>query len=258
MKKKLLAILLTVCMVLSMAPAALAAEFGDTDGHWAEDAISRWSGYGIIEGYDGQFNPGGELTRGQLAAIIARLLKLPVAISAGFRDTDGHWAEDVINRCAAAGIMQGDGVNARPNDPVSREETMVLLGRALGIKPVANADLSSYDDDHTVSSWAEGYVAAMTDAGIVNGIDGSLAPADDINRASAVTILNRAISTYANEAGATVEATGSGIVLVAAENVTVTGTADSVVVNARRWAVFPPIPGKRANWSANSCNAAGK
>ena len=128
--------------------------------------------------------------------------------------------------------MLGDGVNARPGDAVSREETMVLLARALGIKPVENVDMSDYKDAKKVSSWAEGYVAAMTDKGIVNGIDGSLQPASDINRASAMTILHKAISTYANQDGQVVSGTGDGIVLVAAKNVTVTGEADGIVVSA--------------------------
>jgi len=231
MKKRLFASVLSLALLISLLPTTVfAAPYDDINGHWAEDAIARWSEYGIVEGTDGLFDPNGQLTRAQLAAIIARLLKLPAAADAGFGDTDGHWAEDVINRCAAAGIMQGDGVNANPDAPVSREETMVMLGRALGIKPVENADLSHYDDDHAVSDWAEGYVAAMTEAGIVNGIGGGLAPADDINRASAMTILDRAIIVYADEPGETVEAVEGGIVLVTAKDVTVTGAADTVLV----------------------------
>ena len=43
MKRKLLAILLIVCLVISIAPAALAAGYDDTDGHWAEGSIERWA-----------------------------------------------------------------------------------------------------------------------------------------------------------------------------------------------------------------------
>ena len=232
MKKRVLSVLLIVVLVFTMTAAAIPGHnYNDVDGHWAEDAIARWSHYGVIEGYDGIFNPNGALTRAQLAAIIARLLDLPAAADSGFADVDGHWAEDVINACAAAGIMLGDGTNARPDDTASREETMVMLGRALGITPIANADFSDYDDGHDVSDWAEGYVAALTEAGIVNGMDdGTLSPTHDINRASTVTILNKAIAAYANQAGQTVEAEGSGIVLVVAPDVTVKGEADSVVI----------------------------
>ncbi|MBQ9972234.1 MAG: S-layer homology domain-containing protein, partial [Firmicutes bacterium] len=232
--RKMLAFVLALVITLGMMPAvafaAPADSFHDVDGHWAEEAIDRWSDYGIIEGYEGAFDPNGELTRGQLAAIIARLLNLPEAEANSFTDVDGHWAEDVISRCAEAGIMLGADGKARPDDKVTREETMVMLGRALGIEPASEETISHYPDAHHVSSWAEGYVAALTDKGIVNGIGGELQPGADINRASTVTILHRAIDTYANESGQKVEASGTGIVLVAAENVTVTGEADAVVV----------------------------
>ena len=59
-----------------------------------------------------------------------------------------------------------------------------------------------------------------------------LAPQDNINRASTVTILDRAISTYADKAGATVKADGKGLVLVVADDVTVTGSVDKLLVPA--------------------------
>lgn len=233
MKRKSLAVLLALCMVFSMFPAAAAAStpgYGDVDEHWAKEAIDRWSGHGVVEGSNGLFEPDQNLTRAQLAAIISRLLNLRPAQSAGFDDVAADaWYADYIDRCAAAGIMQGSGGAARPNDPVTREETMVMLGRALHIQPMDAKALSDFGDQADVSAWAAGYVAALTDGGIVNGVSGNLLPQANIDRASTVTILHRAITGYANEAGQRVEAKG-GIVIVAAPNVTVSGTADSVLV----------------------------
>jgi uncharacterized repeat protein (TIGR02543 family) len=108
---------------------------------------------------------------------------------------------------------------------------MVMLGRALGIQPETNPDLSDFADGDSVPDYAKGYVAAMTKAGIVNGISAGLLGVDhDITRAATVTILDRAIAVYANEAGQTVSGTGSGIVLVVADNVTVTGEVENVIV----------------------------
>ena len=44
-----------------------------------------------------------------------------------------------------------------------------MLGRALGIKLIENADFNGYTDADTVSDWEKGYVAAMAEAGIVKG-----------------------------------------------------------------------------------------
>ena len=106
MKKKLLACFLTLCMLLTFVPAtAMAAEYADTEGHWAEEAINRWSDYGVIQGNNGNFNPNGALTRAHMAAILCRLLNLPAAGDAGFKDVaPSDWHADYINRCAAAGI----------------------------------------------------------------------------------------------------------------------------------------------------------
>lgn len=234
-RHKLTAVLLALVLALSLLSAtALAAEGGyrDTDGHWAEEAIDRWSDYGIIQGSDGLFNPDGALTRAHMAAILTRLLGLPAAKSAGFADVqEGDWFADPINRCAAAGIMLGADGRANPNARITRQQAMVMLARALGIQPVEKADLSAYKDGGAVSAYARGYVAAMLQAGIVNGVsEDTLGVGGQITRAATVTMLDRAIVTYVHEPNTRVEAVSGGIVLVAAENVELTGSADTVLV----------------------------
>lgn len=234
-RHKLTAVLLALVLALSLLSAtALAAEsdYRDTDGHWAEEAIDRWSDYGIIQGSDGLFNPDGALTRAHMAAILTRLLGLPAAKSAGFADVqEGDWFADPINRCAAAGIMLGADGRANPNARITRQQAMVMLARALGIQPVEKADLSAYKDGGAVSAYARGYVAAMLQAGIVNGVSAdTLGVGSQITRAATVTILDRAIVTYVHEPNTRVEAVSGGIVLVAAENVELTGSADTVLV----------------------------
>lgn len=247
MKRKLLAILLIVCLVISIAPAALAAGYGDTADHWAESSIERWSGHGIIQGSNGLFDPNGQLTCAQLATILAKLLKLPAAKDAGFTDnTADAWYYDAINRCAAAGILNGNGDGTvTPEAPISRERAMVMLARALGIEPIRKPDLTKYTDAAQVSAYAQGYVAALIEAGIVGGVTADeLAPQDNINRASTVTILDRAISTYADKAGATVKADGKGIVLVVAENVKITGAPEGTKIVVADGATGLTVNGK--------------
>lgn len=218
--------LFTVC--------ASAAEptYGDTAGHWAEASIERWSGYGIIQGSNGKFDPDGQLTCAQLATILARLLKLPAAKDAGFIDNPADaWYYDAINRCAAAGILKGNGDGTvTPNASITRERAMVMLARALGIEPLSRPDLSRYADAAHVSPYAQGYLAALIEAGIVGGVTADrLAPQDNITRAATVTILDRAIQTYADKAGAAVSASG-GLVLVVADDVTVSGTIGRLLI----------------------------
>ena len=236
MKRKALSLILAFAMAVSLfTVGASAAEptYGDTAGHWAEASIERWSGYGIIQGSNGKFDPDGQLTCAQLATILARLLKLPAAKDAGFIDNPADaWYYDAINRCAAAGILKGNGDGiVTPNASITRERAMVMLGRALGIEPIENPDLTQFTDGAQVASYARGMLAALIRAGIVGGVTADqLAPQNNITRAATVTILDRAIGTYADKAGETVNANGKGIVLVVADDVTVSGTIGCLLI----------------------------
>ena len=238
MKRKLLSIFLAFAMsvsLLTVGASAVEPTYGDIAGHWAEASIDRWSGHGIIQGNNGKFNPNGQLTCAHFAAILARLLKLPAATDAGFSDnTPDAWHYDAINRCAAAGILKGNlNGTVTPNAPITRERAMVMLGRALGIEPIENPDLTQFADGAQVASYARGMLAALIRAGIVGGVTADqLAPQNNITRAATVTILDRAIGTYADKAGETVNADGKGIVLVVADDVTVTGEVNKLLVPA--------------------------
>lgn len=221
--------------LLTVGASAVEPTYGDIAGHWAEASIDRWSGHGIIQGNNGKFNPNGQLTCAHFAAILARLLKLPAATDAGFSDnTPDAWHYDAINRCAAAGILKGNlNGTVTPNAPITRERAMVMLGRALGIEPIENPDLTKYADAAQVASYARGMLAALIEAGVVGGVTADqLAPQNNITRAATVTILDRAIGTYADKAGETVNADGKGIVLVVADDVTVTGEVNKLLVPA--------------------------
>lgn len=257
--KKLLSLLLSVCMVCSFAVPALAAEdatdialtgieatsasvspYPDAQGHWAESSINRWSLSGIVQGDElGNMNPNKLLTRGEFAAMLVRLLGLETKAANAFADLKGtEWYTDDILKVAAAGIMLGDGKgNCNGGRPISRQETMVMFARAMGLKPVADPDLSKFSDAADVADWAAGYIAPLADMGIINGVvPGQMvaAPKNNINRASTLALLDKAIKTYITAAGEyTVDAPkGFVVVNVPDAQVSLTGNAAGVVVAA--------------------------
>lgn len=224
MKRKILAALLTLVMVFSLLPVSAWAEettYSDVAGHWAQTAILRWSDYGVLQGSEGKFSPNGTLTRGQMAVILSRLLNLPAAPSAGFTDVaPDAWYADGINRCAAAGILQGSEGKAMPEDPITREQAMVMLCRALGIAAEDVGALAGFSDLSLVSDYARPYVAALVKAGVVKGdANGLLNPLSKITRAEIVTMIDRLVGHYAKDAGAFVDASDGALVIVVAENV---------------------------------------
>ena len=235
MKKRFLAAALALAMLLMMVPSAFAASdgFDDVPGHWAEDAINRWSGYGVVNGVgDNQFAPNGTLTRAQAAQVFANLLDLEVQADIS-RYTDvpeDSWYHTAIAQCVAAGILTGTGGSAMdPQSPVTREELFVMFARALNIRPQSSSDVT-FGDSGEVSGWAQGYINALADRGFVSGVGGGmLAPGEAINRASVMSLLDKTISDYANTSGTTV-GNASGVVLVVADNVSVAGDVDTLVV----------------------------
>jgi hypothetical protein len=236
--KKLLSVGVSLALLSTqLMSAALAAgnNYQDTKGHWAQSAIDRWSGYGIVQGYNGSFEPEASITRAQMAAILSRTLGLSETKGNPFSDvaSDAWYAEDV-SKCYAAGILQGSDGKANPESQVTRAEAMTMLCRALNIAPESNPDLASYADAGEVESWAAPYVAALIDSGAVSGVgENRLAPTESMSRAALVTVLDRAIAQYIPESGTYTMTTTPGLIVVAAGDVTLTGkTSDSVLITA--------------------------
>lgn len=231
--KKILALVLCLCMVMSMSAVAM-ADYTDIDGHWAEGSIDRWTAYGIVEGFEDEFDPSGTMTRGQAAAVFARLLKLTEkADISKYTDVDGDaWYADYIAMCVAAGILNGVGDDAMdPKGTLTREQMMTMLCRALGIQPEDTCD-KEFDDADKVSGWAEGYLNALVNKGIVSGMtEDTLAPELDINRASVMTLLDKAIVVYVAEDNATVTVPeGTGVILVVGDNAVIEDAPEGTIV----------------------------
>lgn len=257
--RKILALLLAIAMICSLCVSpALAAEdagepvvisdnegplFTDIEGHWSESAINRWASYGIIQGDgDGTVRPNRTLKRDELATILARLLGLKEKAPAGtFKDVPANaWYADAVLKCAAAGIMLGDGAGrANPESPIDRQQAIVMVARALGAKASNSKSLSAFKDGNTVADWAAPYLASLTDMGILNGLpDGDgfvVAPEDNINRAGLFALLDKAIGQYVvTPATVTVNDPNKFVVINtdAGEDVTVTGKTAGIVVGA--------------------------
>ena len=235
MKKKLLAIATCLCMLTSLLPAvALAAEYSDTAGHWAEESIARWSDAGVVQGSNGQFNPEGMMTRAEAAQVFANLLKLTgkADLSAYTDVAADAWYADAFAACVAQGIMNGVAADQmNPNGTVTREMFFVMFARALGIQEESSLK-GDFTDASEISSWAKGYVYALINNGYVNGTaDGVISPKLNINRASVMALLDQTIVSYIVADGAAT-VNSDGVVLVLADDVTLSGSGDVTVAVA--------------------------
>ena len=234
--KKILSLVMALSLILSLMVPVYAAEtptetaepttstvqYTDVAGHWAEDAILEWSEYGIIAGDGtGKFNPDANITRAELAKILAETLKLEVTAENQFNDLPSDaWYTPYILKCVAAGIMNGRGNGlVSPSDPVTRQETCKMVAVALGLELATGR--TDFKDDASIADWAMPYVSAMRSAGYIQGVGGGLfAPETSLTRASAVTMLDNAVVTYITQDNTTVTGVQDGIVIIAANGVT--------------------------------------
>lgn len=118
--------------------------FDDVDkGIWCNTAISTLANMGILYGRSSEyFDFNTPITRGELAAICARFDDSDIEISSDFSDIDGHYSEREIERAASLGWIIGyaDGT-FRPDNLITRAETMTMINRVLKRMPEDESDL---------------------------------------------------------------------------------------------------------------------
>lgn len=149
-------------------------------------------------GYDdGSFLPNNNITRGELAAMIARLSygdDLPDGMyQASFPDVDSDaWFNKYIGYLEDKDVLSGyeDGT-FRPMDTITRGEISAVIARA------QRYDLISYNGiftDVTENDWAKDYIETLADKNIVSGYeDGTFGSYSPLTRAEAVAIINRVL-----------------------------------------------------------------
>ena len=235
--RKVLALFLTLTMVLSLFSMTFAGEeeevaatapatFNDVSGHWAVDAIYKWSGYGVINGYAGLFRPNDPISRGEMACILDNMMDYQVAAKNTFTDlTDGQFYTDAVLKANAAGIIKGDGITMRPTDKISREEAAVMLGRAFAVNESTEGTVK-FNDAASIASWASGYVLAMEGKGYLKGVDNKFLPKTNITRAEIVTIIDNIVKAYYLKAGTYAEDV-AGTAVIKVSDVTLQGVTIS-------------------------------
>ena len=227
MKRKLLSVILALAMLCSLmlVPAAAAEPDG---GNWYDGAMSTWADRGVLQGdAGGNLNPTANITRAELAVILDRIMGYQVKGSNTFADVqDGAWYADAVLKASTAGVLQGDGANARPSATITRQEAMVMLARVMKLSGEAGASAGFADQDQ-IASWALDAVKSMAAKGYVNGSGGRIMPTANITRAEIAVMLDNMFAGYFDQAGTYTEDVDGAAVIsaggVTLENLTVSG-----------------------------------
>lgn len=133
----------------------------------------------------------GATTETGLFAVIAKEKQpgAPSQTDTNWEDVTGHWAEHAIRMLAQKGWVQGyPDETFRPNEPMTRAEFVSIIIRALGLEASGGITFSD-----TAGHWAEAFVAAAYEHGIIKGYsDTVFGPDDPITREQLAVILVRA------------------------------------------------------------------
>ena len=218
--KKLVSLLLALCLVFALGASAFAAKipasgFSDVSrSAWYAEAVDFVKASGLMNGVgDNRFDPDGSVTRAMVITVLYRLADKPSVKgqSNPFRDVPndaGCWYRDAVVWAVANGVTNGDGsANVfSPNKAITREQmaTMIvrfLLSQAeldaasermikrLDAKTASAMLKDEFRDASSISSWAAKYVMICSITGIMNGdTAGTFRPQASLSRAECAKV----------------------------------------------------------------------
>ena len=179
-------------------------------GHWAYAIVHEMAARQVLRGVSPtRFAPSQPITRGQLAAILTRALKLGqddrfARVYYDISPYDPLAAE--IGGAIRSGIMTGypDGT-FRPDVPVTRQELAVVLSRMAdrlnlpgSLDRETGERLSRMADWDQVAPWAQDGVRFAVAEGLMKGrSDSTFAPLEQTTRAEAATVIKRLLDKVA-------------------------------------------------------------
>ena len=190
---------------ITVTPPASAPRFSDMGNYgWAAPGVEFLARYGITTGTGtgATFSPAGQLTRCDYLLMLVRTFGFTAAGTDNFSDVPaGSYYASALATAKALGIAQAEAGNTfRPTAPVTREDAMVFLYRAMqkagrGISSARDGFLTRFPDGAAVSAAAQPAVAAMAQAGVIKGDQvGRLNPQGTLTRAEMAVILHRGLT----------------------------------------------------------------
>lgn len=189
---------------ITVTPSTQSKRFTDMGSHgWAAASVDFLYDGGITTGTSATtYGPSLSITRGDFILMLYRAFNLTAATTDGFKDvpSDSYYAQ-AIAVAKALGIAQGssDG-RFNPTAPLTREDAMVFLYRTLSrtgqtIAEAPASYLNRFTDGSSTSSYAQGSVAALVQAGVIQGdTNNRLNPKGSLTRAEMAVILHRVLT----------------------------------------------------------------
>lgn len=146
-----------------------------------------------ISGYpDKSFKPDRTVTRAEIAAMFAKLMKLEVSKESVvmYKDVQSsHWAAGAVKAVTEAGLFKGYEDNTfRPDENITRAELAVVIAKYMNFNDLKPYELK-YSD--IKGHWAVNFIEEVSRHNIIKGYeDGTFRPNEKIKRSETVTLIN--------------------------------------------------------------------
>lgn len=197
MKKKILAVVLILTMVLATgAGASAAVQITDITGHRSEIAIREAISLGVIKGYpDGTYRPDGLIKREEFFSIINNILTVrpdTTNTKLDFTDVDPiEWYVPTVKTMVEAKITNGIGwgkVGIGLN--ITNQEAIKILATIIPTKSLSTEPVEILATDKAgIAEWALPYYKIMIKKGYVKNTTENLQPTEELTREVAAILL---------------------------------------------------------------------
>ncbi len=220
MKRKILRPIMIILFACVLSLTAVQS----AQASWADPYLERLMEQGVLRGDpDGNLNPGRDITRAEFIAMINRAFGFTQKGVATFADVERNaWYFDDISIGVEQGYIQGSDELMRPNDPLTREEAVAMLCRALKI-PMLEEEVHVFADALDFSNWGRDYINAAVDRGVISGYpDNTFKATNNITRGEAAKMLSEIAGEIVDEDTFEVPSNVDGNVTIRSSNVTLT------------------------------------
>ena len=213
--KKLIALLLSCIMMLTVCTSVFAASFSDlVDARWdwARDTVLELADKGIVKGYsDGTYQPANSITNQEAFTLFARTIgvnddvnkdavEAAQALYAPICAKYNTYATKELCFMLYRGIFTEAEIDTylseeRKNLPMQRHEAAILITKIMGgQEEVENTVIYVFDytDADTIPAASKGYIDFVTKKGIMQGMDdNTFSPNTSVTRAQVAIMLKR-------------------------------------------------------------------
>ena len=195
---KFLRVLAVLCLITFLCstpfPVVSATVFSDVSwNHWAYHDIMAMQTRGLIQGNDGKFRPEESMSNQAFLSMLCR------AAGLDDRTLETPWsAEPAMAYGWYMGWFEDEELTqTNKNKPITREFAAKLLVNALFPDAVNKTALNQtihFRDEKDITKDRLPYVQTAVRLGLMEGYDdGAFCPQDNLTRAAAATLLNRAL-----------------------------------------------------------------